>query len=83
MIRDDKSKFLLYMEPKNPPTIPLNDNVTEFMQIAFNDATKGVANYSKIGADEIFHIVNGGYKGTHICSCGERSDNHDYQLKMA
>jgi len=80
MNRNDKSKFLLYLEPKNPKsTEPINDEYTETMQRAFDMSIPGTANYSSVGDTER-HMVGGAYRGVHHCSCGETSGNKDYLL---
>ncbi len=67
------------MEPKNPATEPIDDNVTKLMKIALEEAEIGTANYSS--PNEVEKFRGSGWKGTHQCQCGERSSNHDYQLK--
>ena len=81
MIRNDESKFFLYMEPKGTPTKPVNDALTQFIKKALSDATQGTANYSSVGEPEKFYDNGGGYKGCHHCACGEHGGNYDYLLK--
>lgn len=80
MIRDDKSKFLLYMEPKLAPIEPIDDLMTRFIQDCFDETIKGAANYSSVGEKEHF-TPGSGWRGCHRCACGEVGGNHDYQLK--
>jgi hypothetical protein len=81
MHRNDKSIFLLYIEPSKEEKLktPIDDELTHLMEIAFSEAKAGSANYSSIGKKEIFK--EGGWRGWHTTDCGEKSDNHDYLLK--
>lgn len=92
MHRNDKSNFLLYIEPKASEKLekPIIDEVTSLIELAFQEATRGSANYDgspypdyiieKFGNSDMFR-EGSGFMGTHRTECGERSDNHDYQLK--
>lgn len=81
MIRDDKSKFLLFMEPVNPKSVePINDDLTEILKYALTKAIVGVANYSQNYEIENFS-KGGGWRGWHCCSCGEPGGNHEYLLE--
>jgi hypothetical protein len=57
MHRNDKSRFLLYIEPsKNEKSLePILDNITLLLEHAFSKAKKGNANYSEIDNDAEFH----------------------------
>lgn len=81
MHRNDTSKFLLYIEPKEEEKLksPMDDEVTHLMKVAFSDAKQGAANYSDIDEKEQFY--EDGFMGEHMTDCGEESDNHDYLLK--
>ena len=88
MHRNDKSNFLLYIEPKVSDKLetPINDEVTLLMDTAFQEATKGCANYSvpyyiDTSLNSIAFRSGDGYRGEHGTDCGESSDNHDYLLK--
>lgn len=97
MDRDDKSKYLLYIEPKKEEKLenPIDDNMTKLLEMALEKAEVGTANYSKTedmgdGYDWNHNGVvrrvpsfsgRGGYKGFHRTACGERSSNHDYRLE--
>ncbi|MFB3056080.1 MAG: hypothetical protein ACE1ZQ_02820, partial [Ignavibacteriaceae bacterium] len=59
---------------------PINDEITEIMSACLNHSKKGTANYSDIDMIEVFK-EGGGWRGMHRTECGQRSDNHDYQLK--
>lgn len=97
MHRDDKSKYLLYIEPKKEDKLkePINDELTELMEMALSKAKKGAANYSDTNDNGVeyewtwngksmmipsFH-TNTAYRGFHRTECGERSTNRDYQLE--
>ena len=60
--------------------MPLDDEISSFMELAILEAKRGVANYSNMGSPEIFY-EGSGYRGFHTTECGEDSDNLDYQLK--
>lgn len=81
MHRNDKSKFLLYIEPKKEEKLiePINDELTKLMGLAFSQAKRGAANYSDI--DEPENFKDDGWRGWHDTDCGETSDNHDYLLQ--
>jgi len=97
MHRNDKSKYLLYIEPskEEKSEYPLEDNLTRLMELALSKSQKGTANYSDIkdmgdGYDWVYngktnripsHRTGSGYKGTHRTDCGERSSNQDYLLE--
>lgn len=81
MVRDDQSKFLLYMEPflNERTSVAIDDSWTELMDFVLSESEKGVANYSKPKEKESFTC--GAYKGFHGTDCGQRSTNNDYLLK--
>jgi len=82
MHRNDKSRFLLYIEPKKEEKlkVPINDELTELMEMAMRKSTEGAANYSDIN-DVVGKFKKGnGWKGDHGTDCGECSSNHDYLL---
>ena len=81
MNRDDKSKFLLYIEPKKEEKSkePVIDNITNVLTFALSKAKKGAGNYSnRIGVED-FYDTN--WRGSHKTECGAPSDNHDYLLE--
>ena len=80
MIRDDNSKFLLYMEPNTKLEEPIDDEWTVLMFKAFEESEPGAANYSSVEEDAIFRSGSA-FKGVHRCSCGEIGGNQDYLLK--
>ena len=82
MNRNDRSKFLLYMEPKKEEKSaqPIDDQLTKLLSMAIRKAKKGTSNYSNLNEDALFH-VSAGFRGSHKTDCGESSDNHDYQLQ--
>ncbi len=82
MHRIDNSKFLLYIEPnkEDKSEIPINDEITGLMAIAFMESKGGVANYSKLEEVENWK-ESMGYRGVHTTDCLKESDNRDYLLK--
>ena len=82
MHRNDKSKFLLYIEPPKEEKLrdPINDEITKLMELAFSKAKAGVANYSSVNEEEKFH-EGGAYKGCHHTAAGEQGENRDYLLE--
>jgi hypothetical protein len=82
MHRDDKSKFLLYMEPKGKFKAPVNDELTNIMEWALSQAKEGAANYNDPNPNPEVNFSEGvAYKGVHRCSCGEVGGNKDYILE--
>jgi len=93
MHRDDKSKFLLYIEPNMEDKLvnPIEDGLTKLMEMALSKAKSGTAGYSRLDDLGDGFDFNGrklpsfregsGYKGTHTAPCGERSSNNDYLLE--
>lgn len=82
MHRDDKSKFLLYIEPKIEDKLksPIEDDLTRLMETALSRAKEGTANYSDTVGEPKFRSGSG-YKGTHSTACGQRSDSVDFLLE--
>jgi hypothetical protein len=97
MHRDDKSKYLLYIEPKKEEKLnsPIEDNLTKLMEMALSKSEEGTANYSNLddmgdGYDWTYkdkthripsHKKGSGYKGHHRTECGQGSSNKDYLLE--
>jgi hypothetical protein len=81
MHREDKSRFLLYIEPKaeQKSKEPLNDEITITVERIFSKAKRGTADYSNLESNGNFREGNG-WKGWHTVDCGEHSDGHDYLL---
>ena len=50
MHRNDKSKYLLYIEPKKEEKLkePINDELTELMEMALSKAKAGTSRYSHL-----------------------------------
>lgn len=82
MHREDKSRYLLYIEPlkKEKLTSPVNDELTKLMEKALENSVQGSANYSDTN-DEGSFVENSAYKGFHTTDCGETSSNKDYLLE--
>jgi hypothetical protein len=97
MHREDSSKYLLYIEPKKEDKLgePINDELTQMMEMALSKSRKGAARYSKLEdmGDGYNWTHNGqtkrvpsfregtAYKGFHGTECGERSSNCDFLLE--
>jgi len=97
MHRDDKSKYLLYIEPKKEDKLenPIDDYLTKLMEMALSKSEEGTANYSNLddmgdGYDWTYkdkthripsHKKGSGYKGHHRTECGQGSSNKDYLLE--
>lgn len=97
MHRDDKSKYLLYIEPKKEDKLesPIDDNITKLMEMALSKSEEGTANYSSLedmgdGYDWEYgsvkkripsHRTGSAYKGVHRTACGESSSNVDFLLE--
>ena len=82
MHREDKSRYLLYIEPPKKEKLlePVNDSLTEMMEKSLEKAKSGSAQYSDMGSMGDFTEGNA-YKGFHSTECGERSSNKDYLLE--
>lgn len=88
MVRDDKTKFLLFMEPtiEQKAQRPLNDEVTMIMRAACSEAKLGTSNYDVPMSTEV--EFNEGKKywpmlgipGVHTCCDGVQSTNYDLLL---
>ncbi len=97
MHREDNSKYLLYIEPSAQDKLkePINDELTQLMEMALSKAERGTANYSNLQdlgdgtdwthKDKTYRVTSfrggSGYKGFHRTECGERSSNTDYLLE--
>jgi len=97
MHREDNSKYVLYIEPKKEDKLsePINDELTQIMEMSLSKAKKGAANYSKLEdmGDGYDWEYNGqskrvpsfregtAYRGSHRTECGERSSNCDFLLE--
>ncbi len=48
MHREDNSNYLLFIEPsaENKLKVPINDELTDLMEMALSKAKEGVSNYS-------------------------------------
>ena len=93
MHRDDNSKYLLFIEPKKEEKLntPINDELTEVMELALSKAKKGVSRYSDKDNDGIVWKyrgkdlppfgTSGRYMGVHMTDCGESSECYDLLLE--
>ena len=93
MHRDDKSKYLLYLEPKKEDKLkePINDEYTELMEMALSKSKKGASRYMDTNDNGVSFEFRGqtipsfqeknAFKGHHRTECGEMSDNGDHLLE--
>ncbi len=83
MHRDDTSKYLLYIEPKASEKLksPIEDELTQLMEMALSKAISGGADYDGKEMDGSSFRSGTGWRGTHRTACGEGSSNHDYKLE--
>lgn len=81
MVRDDKSKFLLYIEPspEQKGKIAINDEYTSLFRLALSEAKLGKSNFKETGVPEEFKEGNK-HRGTHKCADGMESTQQDYLL---
>ena len=56
MHRNDKSKYLLYIEPSKEEKLkePINDELTELIEMAMNKSQEGISMYSDEDDDGSF-----------------------------
>lgn len=71
MHRLDNTCFILFIEPKKEEKleIPLDDELSQIMKVALNEAKRGSSNYSRVNEIPYF-FVGHGYKGYHSTDCG-------------
>lgn len=93
MIRNDNSKYLLFIEPKKEDklTKPINDSITNIMELALSKAKKGISRYSDKDNDGIVWRyrdkdlppfgTSGRYMGRHTTDCGHESECYDLLLE--
>lgn len=81
MHRTEKSKYLLYIEPKldQKSEIPIDDHLTLGMEALLSSAKKGTANYSDLKDPGRFKI-GGSWRGWHDNCDGKRSSSQDYLI---
>jgi hypothetical protein len=82
MHRNDNSKYLLYIEPKASEKLqnPIEDELTELMEMALSKSKGGGANYSDLEDSGSFR-EGSAWRGTHRTECGQRSSNCDFLLE--
>ena len=82
MHRADKSRFLLYIEPKSKDKLkmPVNDVFTFIMDKALAESERGTANYSDLTSNGKFYPGKA-WRGYHETECGQRCNGCDYILK--
>lgn len=98
MHRNDNSKYLLYIEPKASEKLqnPIEDELTQLMEMALSKSKRGGANYSDLkdlgdgytwttsdGQERKAHSFREGdaWRGTHRTDCGQGSSNCDFLLE--
>ena len=82
MVRDDKSLYLLFIEPKKEERLehPVDDILTEAMEMAYEDAIEGTSSYSNPSCNGRFSF-DGGWMGFHMTDCGQMSGSRDLLLR--
>lgn len=83
MHRNDNSKYLLYIEPKASEKLqnPIEDELTQLMEMALSKSKRGGANYSDLeDSGNSFH-EGSAWRGIHRTDCGECSSNCDFLLE--
>lgn len=82
MERNDKTKFLLFIEPKKEQksAMPVEDENTQLLRVALADGKLGISNYGDIGAKEATFKEGDRWKGFHIADDGIHSGNYDILL---
>lgn len=82
MHRDDKSNYLLFIEPQKKEKLnsPIEDELVNLVEMAIGKSKSGVSGYGNLGDNGSF---NGdiGYKGFHRTECGENSGSQDLLLE--
>jgi hypothetical protein len=83
MHRNDNSKYLLYIEPKASDKLqtPIEDELTQLMEMALSKSRRGGANYSDLEDPGNSFQEDSAWKGTHRTDCGEGSSNCDFLLE--
>ena len=82
MERTDKSRFLLYIEPRSNDKLisPVNDVFTYIMERALEESERGTADYSDLTSNGTFYPGKTWF-GYHETDCGECCNGCDYLLK--
>lgn len=82
MHREDDSKYLLFIEPSASEKLeePIEDDLTELMEMALSKAKEGGSNYSDRNDNGSFR-PGVAFKGIHRTDCGARSSNRDFLLE--
>lgn len=82
MKRDDKSKFLLFIEPtiEQKSAIMMDDEYTMLMRVALGEGVFGTSNYDEPGEPEVLFDKSSRYKGVHHTEDTMASANYDILL---
>lgn len=82
MVRDDKSKFLLYIEPvlEQKNGIAINDEYTTLFRLALSEAKLGKSNFKDTSGNPVEFKKGNKHRGTHKCCDGIESSQQDYLL---
>ena len=83
MHRNDNSKYLLYIEPKSSEKLqnPIEDELTQLMEMALSKSKRGGANYSDLEDPGNSFQEGSAWRGTHRTECGQGSSNCDFLLE--
>ena len=83
MHRNDNSKYLLYIEPKASEKLqnPIEDELTQLMEMALSKSKRGAANYSDLKDTGDSFQEGNAWKGIHRTDCGQGSANCDFLLE--
>lgn len=83
MHRNDNSKYLLYIEPKASEKLqkPIEDELTQLMEMALSKSKRGGANYSDLEDPGNSFQEGSAWRGTHRTECGQGSSNCDFLLE--
>jgi hypothetical protein len=81
MHRSDNSDYFLYIEPdaRKRADTPVDDDLTQSLQLALSEATKGTAKYSDLKSKGDF-TPDASWRGMHFAEDGEISDVSDFLL---
>jgi hypothetical protein len=82
MHREDNSNYLLFIEPSisDKLKIPINDELTELMDMALSNSKYGSSRYSDLNDVGTFYESDA-WRGRHATQCGVDSTNKDYLLE--
>lgn len=83
MHREDKSNYILFIEPdpKRKSDTPVEDDIVLYMEylLELESTEKGTSGYSDMTDTGSFRTGHR-WKGTHRTDCGEKSENFEYRF---